>query len=155
TDQNRPATPTPPAKPSSVDSAEAPCGDVAAVAAVGISHPQKKDLLSALEKRELPPAAKAAAEAADPALIREVIALYDVEKAPGRLRNPRGCLRSILEDPGRWGIELTSSGWHGPAPPTANGETLEQKRKRISRERECVKREREQADRSTTIGDRK
>lgn len=104
-------------------------------------------LIDALVKRGLSPtlAKRHAAETADPALIREILAYHDAER--GMFHKPAGALRSMLQDPARWGFELTTSGWTRPPPsgPAPKVKTTEDRAAEVAASRAAAKAEKARA----------
>lgn len=77
---------------------------------------ERAELIACLIERGMPRsiAESNVGQAADPALIREILAFHQRQKERGNLKNPPGALRSMLTDPARWGIESTEAGWESP-----------------------------------------
>jgi hypothetical protein len=76
-------------------------------------------------------------QAADLALIQEILGYYDAELAAGRLKKRLGSLRGMLEDPVKWNFEHTPDGWRRP-PPATDGRQAETKEgfdERVRRDR--------------------
>jgi hypothetical protein len=78
------------------------------------TSPVKSDLIKALVDRGLSESlARQKVSSSDPALIREILEFHRGQKD---LRSPVRALRSMLENPAKWEIERTETGWRSPAP---------------------------------------
>lgn len=94
-------------------------GKEIAAASNGRAVEQAVNFVSELERRGLPTSvAVQLCAGSDPALIREVLRFH--LESEGRWENSPGALRSMLQNPGKWGFERTASGWKPPEAP-ANG----------------------------------
>jgi hypothetical protein len=80
-----------------------------------IANEEKAELVAELVKRGLPAGmASRYVQAADPALIREILAYHEAGKS-GWKEKGVGALRSMLEKPeAKWGFERTAEGWRSP-----------------------------------------
>jgi hypothetical protein len=89
------------------------------------------ELVNALMDRGLSePLARHAVSSSDPALIREILVFHRGQKY---LRSPVGALRSMLENPTRWGI---GPGWKAPTETQLNRDATGDKLFRDRQERE-------------------
>jgi hypothetical protein len=75
-------------------------------------------------------------------LVTAALALHDAQLR--RLRNPPGALRSMIENPGAWGLELAGGSWRAPAelPPAKSPRAVVEEQMR--RQHEEYRRLREQ-----------
>src|SRR5262249_59612848 len=55
------------------------------------------------------------AECHDQELVRIAFATFDGMAAKGRIKNPTGAIRTMVQSPGEWGIEKTAEGWQPPS----------------------------------------
>lgn len=106
-------------------------------------------LVDSLVERGLPAAvAKQLVQAADPALIREVLPYHAEQKW---MRNPVGVLRRMIERPEDFGFQATTAGWRRPQAPLPTGEDSAQRAARLAAEQTRQDQLRQDAERDREV----